>query len=119
MPLPKGVSGNPRGRPPGPLTFADRVRRNVDPDRLIDKALALIDDPKTTNRDRIAAIQFLHGAGWSRPSERHELIVGQQDDEPEPDYSQLTDVQFRELEELERRREELLAGVPRALPEVT
>ena len=62
-----GRSGNPGGRRPGALAFAERVRSRVDPDQLIDRALAIALDDKASKRDQLAALAFLHGAGWTKP----------------------------------------------------
>jgi hypothetical protein len=62
-----GKSGNPGGRRAGALSFAERVRQRVDPDQLIDKALEIALDDKAAKRDQLAALTFLHGAGWTKP----------------------------------------------------
>jgi hypothetical protein len=113
-------SPNPQGRPPGPLTFAERTRRRVDPDRLIDRALAIVDDAEASDRDRIAAMTFLHGAGWTKPAERHEIAAVTAEDEDAPDLSQLSDADLDRLAALEDERDRLLSGAAlRALPAVT
>lgn len=61
-----GQSGNPAGRPKLATAFAERVREKVDPDRIIDAALDIMEHAEKES-DRLTALTFLHAAGWTKP----------------------------------------------------
>ena len=70
-----GPSLNPGGRRPGVLSFAERVRQRVDPDTLIDRTLAIVEDPEATHRDVMTAIAFLHGSAWAKPPTTTDVTI--------------------------------------------
>ena len=61
-----GQSGNPAGRKPTGLAFAERVREKVDPDIVIDAALKILRTAEKES-DRLAAATFLRDSGWVKP----------------------------------------------------
>lgn len=64
---PKGVSGNPAGRPKKLEAFAERVRERVDPDLVIDLAMRVAEDEKLAPSTRLAALWPLVDRGWVKP----------------------------------------------------
>jgi hypothetical protein len=107
----KGQSGNPRGRPRRGDALAEAIRERVEPDRLIDVALAIIDSEAAPASVKLQAAQFLAERGYSRPAERTELAVGPfaSDDDDDPRLARLSVAQLRQLAEVERRREQILS----------
>lgn len=63
----KGESGNPGGRPRSGLAFAERIRERIDPDRVIDKVEAILNDPDASHKDVMAAAAFLKDSGYLKP----------------------------------------------------
>lgn len=64
-----GTSGNPRGRPRLGDALAERVRRRVDLDKLIDVLYAQVDDRGIAPADRKAAAKELLDRGWGKAVE--------------------------------------------------
>ncbi|HEY1813620.1 MAG TPA: hypothetical protein VGG74_14815 [Kofleriaceae bacterium] len=105
------MSPNPGGRRAGALSFAERVRQRVDPDVLIDRAVSIISDPKTSKRDAVAAMAFLHATAWQKPAEKHEVAAVQPERVDEDAIAdRLTDAELDALDELDRKRDEVLAA---------
>jgi hypothetical protein len=102
-----GQSGNPNGAPRRADALAIAIRDKVPPTKLIETATSIMDAQDAPHSVKLQAAQFLAERGYARPVERHELVVGAVEDEP--DLSKLTLVELRELELLDRRRAEILA----------
>lgn len=111
-----GQSGNPKGRPRKGDALAEAIREHVPPGALIAVAIRVIEDPKSAPSVRLQAAQFLAERGYTKPVERHELAVGNVIND-EPDLSGLSLDQLVELEQLEARRAELLAGADNTVAE--
>lgn len=111
-----GATGNPKGRPRKGSSLAEAIRAKVDPAALVEIALAIAQD-KASPALQLQALQFLAGAGFVKPEQRHEVLVGAAgDDEPE-DLSHLTTEQLRALQANERERAAILArSIPLELP---
>jgi hypothetical protein len=138
---PKGVSGNPKGRPRSGLSLAERIREKVDPDELIDIALEIARGNDVIVRDkdgsvildgdgmpiirapepkdRINALNFLAERGWIKPPVQLELDAP--DTAPQGlDFSRLSDDELDHLEGLLSRaagQGTPMALVPPADPE--
>ena len=71
MPFEKGVSGNPRGRPPGGTSVAEYVRAKAGSDgrRYVDLLDELAMDEKQPARIRIDAARILLSRGFGNPPE--------------------------------------------------
>ena len=71
MPFQKGQSGNPRGRPPGGSSLAERIRGlgGEDGRSYIERlhSIALSNDPKVGIKFRIDAIKILLERGYGNP----------------------------------------------------
>jgi Family of unknown function (DUF5681) len=66
-PFPKGVSGNPGGRPKG---LVRRIREETsDGEELVDYMLAVFRDENGSRRDRIAAATWLSDRGFGKPTQ--------------------------------------------------
>ena len=94
-PFPKGTSGNPRGRPPGGQSLAERVRAKVGDDgaALVDMLYAVTVSDDEPTRTRIEAAKLLLDRGFGRPRETVEVI-----NEPEPmDLSKVSTETLRQL----------------------
>lgn len=58
MPFQPGQSGNLKGRPRGQTVSAE-LRRQADPEKIAARLLAIIDNPKASSRDVLAAAQLV------------------------------------------------------------
>jgi hypothetical protein len=66
-PFPKGVSGNPGGRPKG---LVRRIREETnDGEEVVDYTLGVFRDPAVPPRDRTAAATWLSDRGFGRPTQ--------------------------------------------------
>lgn len=61
-----GVSGNPGGRPKGKVKELAARARELGP-KAMDKLEAILDDPETSKRDALTAIQEVFNRGWGKP----------------------------------------------------
>lgn len=104
-----GASGNPKGRPRRGDALAEAIRSKCDPEELASIAMTIAREGASEGV-RIQAMQFLADRGYVRPEQRHELVVGTMEDEP--DLSHLTVDQLRQLTELEDQRAAILATEP-------
>jgi hypothetical protein len=102
-----GPSPNPRGRPRSGNALAEAIRLHVEPRALIAVAARIIEDEKAPASVKLQAAQFLAERGFVRPEQRHELVVGASDPDDE-DLSACTLDELHELEQLERRRTQIL-----------
>lgn len=109
---PKGVSGNPAGRPRSPNSFAERVRERVDPDLVIDLAMRIAEDESLSPTERLRELWPLVQQGWVKPPSG--LAINVTNATGEVDFGHLTDEQI----EHELHRLEVLA-LPAADPEPT
>lgn len=64
---PKGVSGNPTGRPRHGLAFAEKVRERVNPDMVIDLAMRVAEDETLSPAERLTALWPLVDRGFIKP----------------------------------------------------
>lgn len=103
-----GQSGNPKGRPRRGHALSEAVRAGADPAELVTIALDLA-RAADSEATRIAALTWLRDSGYQRPAERHEIAAVAADDD-DLDLSALTVDQLRELADLERRRDAILAA---------
>jgi hypothetical protein len=72
-PFPKGVSGNPGGRPRG---LVRRIRAETrDGDELLEFMVSVFRDESAARRDRIAAAAWLGERTWGKPPRRGELVA--------------------------------------------
>ena len=62
-----GQSGNPAGRPKRLEAFADRVRERVEPNLVIELAMAVAEDKSMPAAQRLAALWPLVDRGWAKP----------------------------------------------------
>jgi hypothetical protein len=90
-----GQSGNPKGRPRKGDALAEVIREKVDPQQLIDVALAVMADQKSPASVKLQAASFLAERGWQRPTQSHELLVSGAEDPEEEDLSRLTTAELR------------------------
>jgi hypothetical protein len=77
-----GSSGNTRGRPRKGSALADALRSKCDPEELATIALEIARSGASESV-RIQALQFIASSGFVRPEQRHELVMGVSDDEPD------------------------------------
>lgn len=105
-----GVSGNPRGRPRKGNALTDAVRVGADPDELVDIALDLARNGQTEST-RVSALTWLRDSGYTRPAERHEVAVGSPDEDDGDALAIATDAELDQLEDLERQRLAIVAGI--------
>src|SRR5262245_66056085 len=66
--FPKGVSGNPGGRPQG-LCKATRELVGEDGHRLAEFWVSIMDDPMRRDSDRLEASRLLADRGWGRAAQ--------------------------------------------------
>lgn len=102
-----GQSGNPKGRPPLGNALTDAIRAKVDVHELVDIAVKLA-RAGVAESTRLGALCWLRDSGFTRPAEKHELAVGQLNDQEDDDLSQLSTEQLRDLAELEAKRAAIL-----------
>lgn len=63
----KGMpSINPKGRPRSGLAFAERVRERVDPDKIIDAVLEVLENAEKPS-ERLQAATFLRDSAYAKP----------------------------------------------------
>jgi hypothetical protein len=100
-PFPKGVSGNPRGRPPSGEALAEYIRDlgGADGKVYIDRLHAIAIGRHKDTRNRLTAIGTLLERGFGKPPQaiEHSGNIGRV-----PDVSKMSD------QELEQRTEQLL-----------
>lgn len=92
-----GQSGNPGGRPRSGNSLAEVIRRNVDPQKLVEE-LERIANTSPSDQTRLRAIELLMARGWKAPAQVVE--VG-----PSDPFEDLTNV------ELSERKREILARI--------
>lgn len=121
---PKGHSGNRRGRTPGGLALAERVRQRVNPDDLIDIALRIamgcpfvITDPRTgepipgmppnipTVREQLLALTWIRDTGYSKPPQAVAVLAPDDKGSRRTDLSVLSETQLDQLAGLLRAAE--------------
>lgn len=72
MPFKPGQSGNPGGQPKH--GFRALVRdKTKDGALLIEEALKVLRSKKASNRDKLTAVEYLTGYGWSKPKFKQEI----------------------------------------------
>lgn len=104
-----GQSGNPRGRAGRATSLIDAIRAGVDVAELVGIALKLAREGDAEST-RLGALAWLRDSGFIKPAERHELAMANASTDDEPDLSMLSIEQLRELQDLERRRDEIIAS---------
>jgi hypothetical protein len=115
-----GHRGGP-GRPPG-RTLSAELRRQGDSQSIAERLLAMITDPKTSNRDRLAAIQLYGDRTEGKPEQSSTLRLAAPVDQDEDDAlaDQLSDAELDALDRLDDERDRVLAAArQRALPAPT
>ena len=121
MPWKPGQSGNRAGRPKGFAGVSRRIMQETrDGDELVEWALSVWRDSSRPYAERAAAHGWLSDRGLGRPvqtTELHATLAPGVPEDDEPDLSHLSVEQLRELAELERRRDELLASATADEPE--
>lgn len=100
-----GVSGNPLGRPRKAMAFADRVRERLDPDMVIDLALAVAADTTLAPHERLRELWPLVDRGFIKPP-----TVGAHVVEASTSLGGL-DLDALPLDEIERRLALLTSGI--------
>jgi hypothetical protein len=99
--FPKGVSGNPKGRPRSGEALAEYIRELAGPDGkvYVDKLHALAVEPHKDTRSRLAAIDILLERGFGKPPQpiEHSGSIGSTVD-------MSTDDVLAELDELRRKQ---------------
>lgn len=96
-----GVSGNPGGRPRKAMAFADRVRERIDPDLVIDLALAVAEDEALAPHERLRELWPLIDRGFVKPPTNAHVSLERTDSNAETaDYSKLSLDELRTLREL-------------------
>lgn len=102
-----GPSPNPKGRPRSGMALSDMIRRKVDPQRMVDIALAIADgrpvpmldeagEPTNdmsslpTCRDRLAALTWIRDSGFFKPAQLT-VTADVPIDTDGIDYNQLSD----------------------------
>src|SRR5262245_46228225 len=85
---PKGVSGNPKGRPRRGDALSETIRLHIEPRAMIQRVIAIADG-NAPDAVKLQAISWLADHGYVRPASRHEHLVGAVE-EDEPDLSSLT-----------------------------
>lgn len=104
---------NPRGRKPLGTSLSAAMRARFPVDKIVDLAADLAEHAES-EQVRLAALQMINDRAWGKVTERHEVTTGAPDQDE--DLSHLTDAQLAQLEEIERRRDALIAGTDRLLP---
>lgn len=109
-----GVSGNPKGRPRKGNALTESIQAGCDPDELREIALKLARSAENEST-QIAALNWLRDSGYTRPAEKHEIgPAGSMDDDDDALAELLTDAQLDQLDELDRRRAEILEAASRS-----
>lgn len=103
----KGQSGNLKGRPPSTHALAEYIRANVEPKKLADVAISIMENVNAEDKDRLTATKFLADHGWSKPAVAIEI------DKPQPlDLSTMTTEELTVLERLDAAQPEDSDGEP-------
>lgn len=110
---PKGVSGNPRGRPRAGTAFSERGRERLDPDKVLDLAEKVLADESISARERLAIVLPVIDRIYVRPPQGHDVNVHATTGVSADDVALLTDAELEA--ELARGDEVLAAARARAL----
>ena len=102
-PFPKGVSGNPGGRPKG---LAKRIRAETrDGEELVEVMLGVLRDKTASRRDTMQAATWLADRGFGKP-----VQTLRAETEPEPFRSPFEGMDVKALEVEVARMEALVEG---------
>jgi hypothetical protein len=96
-PFPKGVSGNPGGRPKG---LVQRIREDTgDGAELVAYMLAVFRDEREPTRTRIEASTWLADRGYGKPTQPQALELLARDPEPPPEIQHENRLTLKDIAE--------------------
>jgi hypothetical protein len=108
-----GPSLNPAGRPPG-TTITAQLDRLADKAAIARRLLEIIDDPKTSTRDRLNAIAIVQDRLEGKASQPVNIntTISPADRDEETALTKLTAEQLRRLRQIEIERDRILDSAP-------
>ena len=116
MPFRKGESGNPKGRPPGGTSLAERIRAKCghDGSTLVDLLHGIAVDAEQPTRLRIDAAKVLLERGFGKPPQEVYVKTGSLSDVMPEQVQSMSDADLKRFLALTTEACELLDGPSRA-----